>query len=210
MRNFAEYVISALRVGLCVVYIPIDRSRGLQGKPISDHKTALVVLRQCRPFFTRVPLENKDGMSKSCHLALEVNDFDLKGSYGEDTWGSPKSVETADPICDWVAGLKEDGGGGCVDSAVILAINLHAIPYHCRNILKLRKAERNQREEPIIVVPKVPVIIQQKLDLHAFPIKRHVERPKSRGEDCLPAENWSKFWRVSILSQAPGRTGRYI
>lgn len=51
-------------------------------------------------------------MSESQHLALDVDSFDLKGAYGEDTWGSPKSIETDEAIRGWVVGLKEDGGAG--------------------------------------------------------------------------------------------------
>ena len=42
-------------------------------------------------------------MSESQHLALDVDSFDLKGAYGEDTWGSPKGIETDEAIRDWEA-----------------------------------------------------------------------------------------------------------
>lgn len=64
---------------------------------------------------TRVP--STHGMSSMSHLALEVKEFDVKGSFGADPWGSPQDVESDERIREWIEGLRTDGGGGYVCAA---------------------------------------------------------------------------------------------
>lgn len=59
-------------------------------------------------------------MSSTQHLALDVGSFKLLGSYDEAVWGDPKDIESHQDIQEWVKGLREDGGGGCVSQPVRL------------------------------------------------------------------------------------------
>lgn len=93
---------------------PPNRNPVFQGKSLTTHKTALVFIKDFRPFFARVPLGVGKGMSRLEGLALHVEKFDLKGCYEEDVWGSPKDIETNSSIRLWTEGLRQAGGGGCV------------------------------------------------------------------------------------------------
>lgn len=55
-------------------------------------------------------------MSALSRLALEVNEFNLVGCFGEPTWGQPKDVEVDKRVKEWTEGLRGDGGGGYVGS----------------------------------------------------------------------------------------------
>lgn len=63
---------------------------------------------------TRVPRPDGQGMTPTPRLVLDVKEFEVKGSYGAETWGSPRDVETDERIHEWTEGLKGDGGGGYV------------------------------------------------------------------------------------------------
>ncbi|KZT10723.1 uncharacterized protein LAESUDRAFT_809643 [Laetiporus sulphureus 93-53] len=97
------------------------------GKTLTEHKTALVVIKDFRPFFARIPTGRDKGMSKSEHLALDVASFDLKGAYNEPMWGNPGDIETNTDMATWVAGLRQGGGAG--------------------NVLKLKKSAKERRPE---------------------------------------------------------------
>ncbi|KAI0949214.1 hypothetical protein AcW1_008896 [Taiwanofungus camphoratus] len=116
---------------------PPNRNPVFQGKSLTTHKTALVFIKDFRPFFARVPLGVGKGMSRLEGLALHVEKFDLKGCYEEDVWGSPKDIETNSSIRLWTEGLRQAGGGG--------------------NVLKLRKqalAEEHIANEETLAVLK--------------------------------------------------------
>ena len=64
---------------------------------------------------SRFPLgPANQGMTSKAHIALEVNAFDVKGSFGEEAWGKPMSVEVQQDMKLWVEGLREGGGNGYV------------------------------------------------------------------------------------------------
>ncbi|KAH9948677.1 hypothetical protein B0H21DRAFT_221496 [Amylocystis lapponica] len=110
------------------------------GKSVTDHKSALVSVKQFCPLFRRVPLDGI-GMSSTERLVLDIGAFDLRGAFGEDLWGSPKDLENHPNIREWVMGLREHGGGG--------------------NVLKLRKQEQKKAEAGPRDVTKRPVAAQQ-------------------------------------------------
>lgn len=74
----------------------------------------MIIIKQFRPFCTRVPQGRDKGMSFSDHICLEVNDVSLSGAFNEPLWGSPKPVETQPDIREWVQGLRQGGGAGYV------------------------------------------------------------------------------------------------
>ena len=47
-------------------------------------------------------------------LAIEVNEISIAGSAQEGVFGNPKDLEQDEEMRDWIAGLREGGGGGCV------------------------------------------------------------------------------------------------
>ena len=83
-----------------------------QGQPLTSRKSALVILKKYRLAFGRVPRQDRKGMSEKSTLFLDVEEIQLKGSYGEAMFGSPVDITTDQNIKDWVWGLREDGGGG--------------------------------------------------------------------------------------------------
>ncbi|KAI0705076.1 hypothetical protein C8T65DRAFT_653139 [Cerioporus squamosus] len=91
------------------------------GKPITSHKSALVSLKRVRVAFGRVPSRESKGMTKDATLFLDVEEFELKGSFGEAMWGSPVDIASHKDMRDWIRGLRQDGGAS--------------------NILKQRKAQ---------------------------------------------------------------------
>lgn len=84
------------------------------GKPVTSHKSALVSLGRVRVAFGRVPSGESKGMSKEATLFLDVEDFEMKGSFGEAMWDSPVSIASDKNIRDWIHGLRQDGGAGYV------------------------------------------------------------------------------------------------
>ncbi|TFK90050.1 hypothetical protein K466DRAFT_661106 [Polyporus arcularius HHB13444] len=84
------------------------------GKPITSHKSALVSLQRVRVAFGRVPNRESKGMTKDATLFLDVEEFELKGAFGEAMWGSPVDITSDKNIRDWTNGLRQDGGAGNV------------------------------------------------------------------------------------------------
>ncbi|RPD57630.1 hypothetical protein L226DRAFT_610663 [Lentinus tigrinus ALCF2SS1-7] len=80
------------------------------GKLITSHKSALVSLQRVRVAFGRVPSGESKGMSKDATLFLHVDEFELKGSFGEAMWDSPVDIASDKNIRDWIHGLRQDGG----------------------------------------------------------------------------------------------------
>jgi hypothetical protein len=81
-------------------------------KKLTEHKTAVVTIKNFRPFFSRLPLEHKKGMSEKAYLALDIGYVAVIGSIDEDRWGIPQDVESNPDLRSWSAGLREHGGGG--------------------------------------------------------------------------------------------------
>jgi len=81
-------------------------------KKLTDHKTAIVSIKNFRPFFARLPLTHKKGMSEKAYLALDIGSVAVIGSINEDHWGNPQDVESNPNLRAWSAGLREHGGGG--------------------------------------------------------------------------------------------------
>ena len=71
-------------------------------------------MKNFRPMFARVPKPSGDGMSVNEHLALEVRTFTLIGSFDASVWGPPKDIQSEKDIQEWVQGMREGNGGGCV------------------------------------------------------------------------------------------------
>ncbi|KAH9935678.1 uncharacterized protein B0H18DRAFT_1114395 [Fomitopsis serialis] len=97
------------------------------GRKLTEYRTAMIIIKQFRPFCSRIPLGWDKGMSNSVHVCLEVNDFGLSGAFNEPMWGSPKAIELHSDISEWVQGLRQGGGAG--------------------NVLKQRKAAQLQNAD---------------------------------------------------------------
>ncbi|OBZ70855.1 hypothetical protein A0H81_09085 [Grifola frondosa] len=97
------------------------------GKPVAEHRSALVVIKAFRPCFGRVPSHDGKGMTPERYLFLDVDQFQLKGGFGEERWGSPADIANDPNIREWLQGLRQDGGG-----------------FSYQNVLKLRKQAQIQ------------------------------------------------------------------
>lgn len=82
------------------------------GKSITSYKTALAVFGKLKPSFGRVPMGDSQGMTANATIFFEVEDFELKGSFGENVWDMPVDVVSNPAIGEWVHGLGQDGGAG--------------------------------------------------------------------------------------------------
>lgn len=78
---------------------------------ITKHKTAIISIKDFRPFFSRVP-SGKGRMSDESFLAIECNAFSAIGSFGEARFGDPKSVREDKDLREWSDGLRKGGGAG--------------------------------------------------------------------------------------------------
>ena len=78
---------------------------------ITKYKTAIISIKDFKPFFARVSL-GKGKMSDESFLAIECNAFSAIGSYGEARFGEPKSVEKVKDLREWTDGLRKGGGAG--------------------------------------------------------------------------------------------------
>jgi hypothetical protein len=84
----------------------------LNTRRLTEHKTALISITEFQPFFARIPLANKKGMSKMACLALNIKSFSIVGSAGEAEWGRPRDIEKNPDLLEWSQGLRKDGGEG--------------------------------------------------------------------------------------------------
>ena len=108
-------------------------------------------------------------MSEKPTLFMDVDEIALKGSHAESMWGSPVDITCDSDIKDWVHGLREDGGAGCVPYSFRRLLDVaHAISP--RNVLKVRKQEALARAAELArldQLPKTTAIethVQAKLD----------------------------------------------
>ncbi|KAI0633515.1 hypothetical protein C8Q77DRAFT_1115416 [Trametes polyzona] len=85
------------------------------GVSLTSYKSALVRLTKIRPAFGRVARRGHGGgMTEQPCLYLDVDNFDLLGSFGEPIWGAPVDIVQDAIIREWMFGLQQDGGGGNV------------------------------------------------------------------------------------------------
>lgn len=83
----------------------------LHGTRITHQKTAIISIWNFKPFFSRIPRKNT-GMSEMSYIAIHCESFSPIGSFGEDTFGSPKLLDSNCDLEEWVEGLRKDGGAG--------------------------------------------------------------------------------------------------
>ncbi|THH07842.1 hypothetical protein EW145_g3108 [Phellinidium pouzarii] len=84
----------------------------MHARRLTNRRYAVAFVKDFKPIFVRVPLENVKGMSIVEHLALEVDFIDIVGSDHEGLFGRPRDIEQDEDVGEWVAGLSEGGGGG--------------------------------------------------------------------------------------------------
>lgn len=53
-------------------------------------------------------------MTKDAFLSLECHSVTLTGAAGSGVFGMPKQVNSDPKVKEWLLGLREGGGGGCV------------------------------------------------------------------------------------------------
>ncbi|KAF8224955.1 hypothetical protein L208DRAFT_1409210 [Tricholoma matsutake] len=83
-------------------------------KRITQHKTAVIIIKNFKPFFARVPRGGNMKLSSHCVLAIDCDSVSLLASFDEARFGNPTEVETNSDIRLWSEGLRQDGGGGNV------------------------------------------------------------------------------------------------
>jgi hypothetical protein len=85
------------------------------GRRLTEHRSAIVQIKNFRPTFCRVPLGNNvRQQSPDSHLALEIGSVEFLGSENEGQFGNPKDIEEDQKVMAWTKGLREHGGGGYV------------------------------------------------------------------------------------------------
>lgn len=79
-------------------------------------------------------------MTPESTLFLDVDEILFKGSFGEPMWGSPVDVARDASMREWIRGLRQDGGAGCVRFPGQVAVR----EADCgpSNVLKLRKQQK--------------------------------------------------------------------
>jgi len=98
--------------------------RKYNGSRLTEHRNAVIVIKNIRPVFTRIPPGNNvRSLSRDSHLIFEVGYVDILGSDDENQFGNPKDVEEDEKVMMWTKGLREHGGGGYVVSPTSLAPN---------------------------------------------------------------------------------------
>lgn len=115
------------------------------GKGLTDHRTAIIRIKDFRPFIGRVAIgENK--MSSNETLALECKSATLRGNLGERIQGDPISVTSDRLIRMWIDGLNHGGGEGYVSNCWLChEIHLYISIYFDSNILKQRRIEQEKK-----------------------------------------------------------------
>ncbi|KAF7376087.1 Proteophosphoglycan ppg4 [Mycena sanguinolenta] len=154
----------------CNKFNCLDYMNSVSGRRLTETKTALVTLKQFRPFSTRIPFRN-GGMTPESQLALHCDSVSIVGSLGENRWGNPKELDSDPDLLEWSHALRQHGGAG--------------------NILKERKKARegeNHSTTPLelskrVVSPPKP----------SFNIKPVV---KARSKD--PLHEWRKRWHAAL------------
>lgn len=96
-------------------------------KPIHDFKTAFIAIKNFRPMLVRVPLgPGAQDMSTKEHIVLDVDTFDVKASFGADTWGKPRDVELHEDVKLWAEGLRQGGGAGYDSLSVVMYLRSYS------------------------------------------------------------------------------------
>jgi len=83
------------------------------GRRFTEHRNAIVQIKNFHPKFSRVPIGNNvRTLSPDSHLVFEVGSIEILGSENEGEFGNPKDVEENAKVMAWTEGLREHGGGG--------------------------------------------------------------------------------------------------
>ena len=83
-------------------------------KRFTQHKTAVITIKNFKLIFTRVPLGIHGTMTTEPSLAIECLSFSVLGSSGEAIFGNPKSITDHPELHRWSKCLERDGGAACV------------------------------------------------------------------------------------------------
>ncbi|KAJ6499368.1 hypothetical protein C8R45DRAFT_982208 [Mycena sanguinolenta] len=143
----------------------------VSGRRLTETKTALVTLKQFRPFSTRIPFRN-GGMTPEAHLALHCESVSIVGSLGESRWGNPVELDSDPDLREWSHALRQHGGAG--------------------NILKERKKKREGENRSISALePSKRVASPPKPPFNIKPVAK-----ASTSKD--PLHEWRKRWHAEI------------
>lgn len=111
---------------------------GTTSKRLTQHKTAVITIKNFKLIFTRVPLGALGMITAEPSLAIECLWFSILGSSGEAIFGDPKPITNHSDLNQWSECLKRDGGAGYVLSLCLVCLNrLSIIPQ------KLSQREKN-------------------------------------------------------------------
>ncbi|KAI0066048.1 hypothetical protein BV25DRAFT_1912851 [Artomyces pyxidatus] len=86
-----------------------------QGKRLTQHKNAVIIIKAFRLMFQRIPVGNgQEKMTSQEHLFLLVDSMRILGSREEATFGSPQDPCSHAELKLWIDGLRKGGGDGNV------------------------------------------------------------------------------------------------
>ncbi|TFK68713.1 hypothetical protein BDN72DRAFT_858244 [Pluteus cervinus] len=79
-------------------------------KPFSRRGNLLVVIKEFRVFFSRIPSGQNDGMTADPHLAIECKSVSVIGGEHEAGFGRLEDVETKENLRSWLSALNSSSG----------------------------------------------------------------------------------------------------
>ncbi|KAH7910573.1 hypothetical protein BJ138DRAFT_1113950 [Hygrophoropsis aurantiaca] len=90
----------------------VAKYASLNDARLTQCKNGLVLIREFRPMFTRIPVgRGISELTTNAHLALEVGFVQYVGGSGH-IIGDPQNLEKNNLLKMWVEGLRQNGGGG--------------------------------------------------------------------------------------------------
>lgn len=113
--------------------------------------SAIISIKNFRLDHLRVPTGTF--MSKSEHLVLDCDQFDILGSMGEAVFGTPHPLEEDKDMALWIKGLGQGVSGGLVYSRMLSPLLLTCSQRCLEEEKKCRPASSSPNEEQLEQLP---------------------------------------------------------
>ncbi|KAH7888725.1 hypothetical protein F5I97DRAFT_1854917 [Phlebopus sp. FC_14] len=166
-----------------------EYKRASLGRKVIDSRFAVVFVDKFRPFLAPRPLGGAvQGNTPLSHLSLDVGSVSLIGA-GTHRFGDPREIESDVQLKEWIAGLRQDGGGG--------------------NVLKFRKQERESATKGPQSGPlpqqsdTLPLLSRPSISQNASADTTKAGRSKSpksqRSKDLM--RTYQKRWRIFMTDR---------
>ncbi|ETW80444.1 hypothetical protein HETIRDRAFT_320137 [Heterobasidion irregulare TC 32-1] len=151
-----------------------------QGMRLTQHRGAIVLIKNFRPLFTRRPVGNGvKKMTKESTLALDVDYVEIIGSAQEPMFGSPQELKNSRLLEEWMDGLRKGGGDG--------------------NVLKARKQQQDAQSHSAVekTVEPAPITseVQMPLNTNNSPVAAKILLKPARPVDLTREHR--KSWHVN-------------